>query len=155
MTRLTVYNHFPEDAELFAACQAHFFAMRPPPDLDAALALTEPVERLRRVIRAMYEWYRVAEGGLTPVLLDRGAVPALDRLLELTLDAQHAELAASLAAGFRSRGNRRDTLRALIRLALDFWTWRRLSHEGLNDRAAADLIAELIATHAATARRSR
>ena len=31
--RLTVYNHFPDDAQLFAACQAHFLAQHPPPDL--------------------------------------------------------------------------------------------------------------------------
>src|SRR3954469_20083307 len=29
--RLTVYNHFPEERELFAACSAHFMAEVPPP----------------------------------------------------------------------------------------------------------------------------
>jgi AcrR family transcriptional regulator len=143
--RLTVYNHFPDEGELFAACQAHFFARQPPPHLDGALALSEPSERLRAVLRAMYAWYRETERGFTPVLLDRGAVPALDQLLERTVDVQQAELASGLAAGFGARGRRGEHLRALVRLALDFWTWRRLKDEGLDDAAAADLIAELIA----------
>jgi hypothetical protein len=46
-------------------------------------------------------------------------------------------------------------LRALVRLALDFWTWRRLKDEGLDDAAAADLIAELIAALPAPPGRSR
>ena len=91
----------------------------------------------------MYAWYRRTEQGLIPVLLDRGTVPALDRLLERTLDTENAELAAGVAAGFRACGRRRDHLRAVIRLALDFWTWRRLKDEGLDDAAAADLITEI------------
>jgi AcrR family transcriptional regulator len=31
--RLTVYNHFPEEEELFAACQRHFLAQHPLPEL--------------------------------------------------------------------------------------------------------------------------
>src|SRR6266540_3827383 len=48
--RLTVYNHFPDEGELFAACQARFFATQPPPELEGALALREPGERLRAVL---------------------------------------------------------------------------------------------------------
>src|SRR5665809_62444 len=61
--RLTVYNHFPEEGELFAACQAHFFATHPPPDLGGALALSDAGERLRAVLGAMYAWYRRTEQG--------------------------------------------------------------------------------------------
>src|SRR6266545_4954515 len=149
--RLTVYNHFPDEGELFAACQARFFATQPPPELEGALALREPGERLRAVLGAMYRWYRKTEHGFTPVLLDRGTVPALDQLLERTVDAQQSELAASLAAGFGVRGSRGKRLRALIRLALEFWTWRRLKEEGLDDPEAAGVMTELIASLAAPA----
>jgi AcrR family transcriptional regulator len=30
--RVTVYNHFPDDASLFAACSAHWRALHPGPD---------------------------------------------------------------------------------------------------------------------------
>ena len=35
-------------------------------------------------------------------------------------------------------------LRLLIRVALDFWTWRRLDAEGLSDAAAAKMMGEAI-----------
>jgi hypothetical protein len=58
------------------------------------------------------------------------------------------ELADDLGAPFGVRGRRAERAGALIRLALDFWTWRRLSREGLDDEDAADLMAAAIATHA-------
>jgi hypothetical protein len=45
--------------------------------------------------------------------------------------------------GFRARGRRAERQRVVIRLALDFWTWRRLDREGLDDAAAAELMADL------------
>jgi hypothetical protein len=33
----------------------------------------------------------------------------------------------------------------MARLALDFWTWRRLASEGLDDEDAADLMAGAVA----------
>ena len=58
-----------------------------------------------------------------------------------TADQRLAELTEALASGLGSRGRRAQRQRALIRLALDFWTWRRLDREGLDDAAAADLMA--------------
>ena len=67
---------------------------------------------------------------------DRRAVPALDSLMQRTADARADQLADALVGSWARGGDRR----ALIRLALDFWTWRRLSSEGLDDDAAADLM---------------
>jgi hypothetical protein len=72
---------------------------------------------------------------------DRASVPELDQFMEQDIDRMQAELAAGLAAGFAARGRQAERLNALIRLALDFWTWRRLSREGLDDEAAAELMA--------------
>ena len=60
-------------------------------------------------------------------------------------DPQFAELAAALAAGFGARGRRAVRLKALAALALEFWTWRRLDREGLDDAAAADLMTDAVA----------
>jgi hypothetical protein len=76
---------------------------------------------------------------------DRAAVPELDRFLTENIDRMQAELAEELAGGFRARGRKAEQTRALIRLALDFWTWQRLSHEGLGDGAAAELMASSVA----------
>ncbi len=76
-------------------------------------------------------------------------VEALDRRLRETMDVALDGLADELAARFSPRGRPRKALRAAVALALDFWTWRRLSREGLGDRAAADLMTELVRSVAA------
>ncbi|MEA2410282.1 MAG: hypothetical protein QOC77_843 [Thermoleophilaceae bacterium] len=144
--RLTVYNHFPEDIDLFAACQAHWMGLHPLPDLSAALSLPDPRQRLKGCLRGFYGWYRETAAMAENVQRDRGAVAPLDALLTQTADARLAELAGALGAGFRLRGVRAERQRALIRLALDFWTWRRLDREGLDDDTAADLMTEAVAS---------
>jgi AcrR family transcriptional regulator len=143
--RPTVYNHFPEDIELFAACQAHWMELHPLPDLSAALSLPDPKRRVRGCVRSFYGWYRQTAPMAEKIQRDRGAVPPLDALMNRTADARLAELSGALCAGFRLRGARAERQRALIRLALDFWTWRRLEREGLDDDAAADLMTEALA----------
>ena len=81
---------------------------------------------------------------------DRASVPELDRFMEQGIDRMQAEIADGLAASFATRGRRAERLKALIRLALDFWTGRRLSREGLDDEAAAELMAAAIAAHSAS-----
>jgi AcrR family transcriptional regulator len=147
--RLTVYNHFPEDRELFGACQAHWMGLHPLPDLSAVLALPDPEERVRSALRSFYRWYRDTEPMAEKVQRDRGAVPALDALMRQTADARLAELTDALAGGLSSRGRRAERQRALVRLALDFWTWRRLDREGFDDDRAADLMTKAVAGVAA------
>jgi AcrR family transcriptional regulator len=142
--RVTVYNHFPEEGELFAACQGHFLARHPPPDFGSALALAEPRARVEAVLRALYDSYRARSPMTAKVLRDRDALPALDALMERTMDAQLADLAKALTSGFGAGGVRADRLRAVLALALDFWTWDRLTREGLDDAAGAELMVELV-----------
>jgi AcrR family transcriptional regulator len=146
--RLTVYKNFPHEYELYAACQRHFLTENPPPDPAAALALTEPTERLEAVLRRLYRWYRRTERMSTNVRRDRELIPALDSLMADTTDARAARLADALVAGFTGGGRPRRRLRAAVCLALDFWTWRRLAREGLTDEAAARLMAEAVRTAA-------
>jgi AcrR family transcriptional regulator len=146
VTRLTVYNHFPDEAALFGACQAQWMGLHPLPDFSAVLKLRDPVERVRGVLRGFYGWYAETAQMVENVQRDRNALPALDGLMERTADARLAQLAMDLSDGFRARDQRSVGTRTMIRLALDFWTWRRLQREGLDDRAAADLMTDAIAT---------
>ena len=122
VTRLTVYNNFPQERELFAACQGHWFERHPPPALD-------PVEGLEAALRSLYGWYRETARMAENVRRDRAHVPELDALMRETGDARMAELGRALGGG------------PLVALALDFWTWRRLAAEGLSDAEAASLMA--------------
>ena len=149
--RLTVYKNFPDDYDLFAACQGHFLAQNPPPDHGAAFAIADPGERMAAVLRELYAWYRRNERTSANVRRDRDSLPALDRLLAETGDARSAELATALAGTFDVRGKQRVRVRAAVALALDFWAWRRLAQEGLTDDAAARLMADAVRAAAATA----
>jgi AcrR family transcriptional regulator len=146
VTRLTVYNHFADLSELIPACAGHYEAQHPKPDLGDVLAQAEPGERVRGALAELYGWYRETETMYGKLFSDRASVPELDRFLEQNVDRMQAELADDLSAAFGFRGRRAERTRALIRLALDFWTWRRLAREGLDDPAAADLMAAAIAT---------
>lgn len=151
VTRLTVYNHFPGLGELLPACAAHYEALHPMPDFAAALAQEAPGERIRGVLARLYGWYRDTEPMLGKLFSDRASVPELDRFLAQNIDRLQAELADGLAAACAARGRRAVRLKALARLAVDFWTWRRLTREGLDDEAAAEVMASTLATE--TARR--
>lgn len=134
VSRLTVYNHFADLSELIPACSAHYMARHPFPDLNDALALEDPAARLRAVLTRLYAWYRETEAMFSKLYSDRASVPELDRHMAQEIDRLLAGLADTLATA-RPEG------RPLVRLALDFWTWRRLSTEGLDDDAAARLMA--------------
>jgi AcrR family transcriptional regulator len=145
VSRLTVYNHFPELGDLFPACAAHYATLHPLPDLEGALAAQDPTARVRNVLSRLYAWYRETEPMYGKLFSDRASVPELDRFMEQEIDQLQAGLADSLAAGFPARGRSAKRLQALLRLALDFWTWRRLTGEGLGDETAAELMAAAVA----------
>jgi AcrR family transcriptional regulator len=125
VTRLTVYNNFPEERELFAACQGHWMELHPPPRYD-------PAEGAEAVLRSLYGWYRETAPMAENVRRDRAAVPALDALMRDTADARMSALGKALGGG------------PLVAVALDFWTWRRLAAEGLDDGEGAALMARAI-----------
>ena len=138
--RATVYNHFPDESDLFAACGDYSLARNPPPDPSAAMTLDNPAERLQAALTALYAWYRKTAHGIENLQRDRLLVPALDAAMTIRMDQPIADLADSLAAGFAPVDGSGQGLRAVVALALDFWTWRRLASEGLSDDNAAALM---------------
>ena len=145
VTRLTVYNHFADLSELLPACAAHYERLHPTPDFATALAQSDPGARVRDALGRLYGWYRETEPMFGKLFSDRASVPELDRFLEQNIDRTLANLANDLTAGFAVSGRRADRLHALVRVALDFWTWRRLTREGLVDEDAADLMTAAVA----------
>lgn len=137
--RPTVYAHFPDLAALLPACTAHWLGENPLPDLGPVFAIESPVERLRAALALFYRWYRKTAVMQQRLLSERTPVSVLDKWLKQSMDPVFAEITAGLAAGFS-----RPEARVLVALALDFWTWRRLDREGLNDAAAAELMAEMV-----------
>jgi AcrR family transcriptional regulator len=141
VTRLTVYNHFPDLSDLLPACAAHYERLHPMPDFERALAEADPDARVEGVLVLLYAWYRETEPMFGKLFSDRASVPELDRFLGDNIDRVLAGLAESLTSGFAVRDGRADRLHALVRVSLDFWTWHRMAREGLADDEAADLMA--------------
>jgi AcrR family transcriptional regulator len=156
VSRLTVYKHFPDNAALYPACSAHYLEEHPLPDFEAALAPEDPVARVRSLLRAIYGgWYSESRSMMRNLQRDRRLDPALDAFMRGNSDAALAGLADALTAGFALKPTRAARVRSMARVALDFWTWERLAGDGMDDEAAADLMAEAIgalATAPATAR---
>jgi AcrR family transcriptional regulator len=138
--RLTVYNNFPNETELFAACGEHSMAKNPPPDPAAALAIDDPARRLHAVLGPLYLWYRHSARGFENLQRDRLVMPALDGVMRIQMDHSLSSLADALADGFAPKGRSAKGVRAAVALALDFWTWRRLAGEGISDEDAAALM---------------
>lgn len=140
--RLTVYNHFPDDGALIAACSAHWRAQHPAPDPAEWLACDDSSERLRLALARLYAWFRETEAMTGRVLRDAELVPALGAVLDAGLMAYLERVRETLVAPFRARGRRRARIEAAARAAVDFHLWRALSP--LGDDAAADLAAGLV-----------
>jgi AcrR family transcriptional regulator len=153
--RLTVYNSFPDEVDLFAACQAHYFAAHPPPDPTPAFAIEDPTERLHAVLSDLYPWYRKNQPMLGNSLRDRSLLPALDALLVATVDAPFTGLAEALAGAWARREPHKSHVRSLIGVVLDFRTWQRLAHDGLADPTSAALMARVVGCAGSSGTRAR
>src|SRR5260370_26579786 len=84
--RLTVYNNFPNETELFAACGEHSMAKNPPPDPSAALAVDDPARRLHAVLGPLYVWYRHSARGFENLQRDLLVMPALYGVMRIQMD---------------------------------------------------------------------
>jgi AcrR family transcriptional regulator len=145
VSRLTVYNHFPDLESLLPACSAHYATLHPLPDFGPPLALDDPTRRVEAVLALLYGWYRETEPVFGKAFSDRHAVPELDRFLTGNIDRVQSKLADDLSGASHPVRGPAAGHRALLRLAVDFWTWSRLSREGLDDQEAAELMADVVA----------
>jgi AcrR family transcriptional regulator len=156
VSRLTVYKHFPDNAALYPACSAHHLSEHPLPDFEAALSPEDPVERLNSLLLTVYrDWFRDQGRMWANVVRDRHLDPALDDFMRANSDVAFARLTDAATAGFELDGDQAGRVRSLIRVALDFWTWDRLTGEGMNDESAAALMTDSIAAVAGAPATSR
>jgi AcrR family transcriptional regulator len=151
--RMTVYNHFPDEASLFAACSAHWRALHPAPDLAAWRAVDEPGKRLRLGLRELYAWYRETEPMTANVLRDAQILPALRPVIEGGLLRYLDQARQVLTEPIGARGRRRERVAAAARATVDFHTWRALAP--LGDPDAAELAAGLVELAATTTQQRR
>jgi AcrR family transcriptional regulator len=142
--RSTVYRHFPDEAALFDACNAHWSAANPPPDLGAWLAIDGPDERLDVALRELFGFYRGTENMLENLFRDETTVPLVQERFTAFRE-YFAAARETLMTGRKLRGLARRQTRAALGHAIAFSTWKSLVREqGLSDEAAAALLRALV-----------
>jgi AcrR family transcriptional regulator len=143
--RLTVYNHFPELAQLLRACQANFLAGHPPPDISPdGAAVGNGLARLEAALARLYGWFRANQAMEQNIHRDRHLLPELDQLLRRTADTTWDRAAADYSALIARRPRDAAAVRSMIRVALDFRTWQLATQGGASDRQAARMLARAI-----------
>jgi AcrR family transcriptional regulator len=153
--RHTVYQHFPDDMTLFAACTSYGLSLDRPPEPDTLSHLADPQLRTKTALEQQYAYYRRNEALLanldrdTPLMQERlqhaglewSALPEVLR----AFSTQPARLNAGLAGGWNVPDARRHQFLAALGLALDFGTWRTLTgNQGLDDDQAVALMMEFV-----------
>lgn len=148
--RLTVYRHFPTERELLAACQEHFLAAHPVPDLAAWRAIADPVTRLRVALGELFARNDATEGMTVNVLRDSAVLPELAAQLEGLRNYERAAVAV-LAAGWPVPAGQARCFDALLGHTIAFETWRSLvRRQGLTNEDAVELLTRMICCVAPT-----
>jgi AcrR family transcriptional regulator len=118
--RHTLYAHFPDERSLFMACSGHVYERDPMPDAAPWRGISEPAERLSTGLRAIYDWFERNTGLLSNVMRDVEHHPTVQEIQKLrvmpVIKGWHEVLGDKLEA----------RQRAMLHLALSFYTWRSL-----------------------------
>jgi AcrR family transcriptional regulator len=137
--RHTLYAHFPDERSLYLACSGMAMERDPMPDAGSWRMIEDPSERLGAGLRAIYGWYE-RNASLAACVLRDAEHHALTR--EVTEMRFGPYLAAYREVLGTKLGARQ---RAMLQLALSFFTWRTLVREGgLQPNAAAAAMVQAI-----------
>ena len=137
--RHTFYAHFPEERDLFLACSGLAHERDPMPEATAWQATKDPRKRLHTGLRALYDWYKRNAGLLACVLRDGEHHQLTREIAALRFSGPMASYRQVLSEGLGAQQ------RAMLGLALSFFTWRTLTQEGkLKQDAAATAMTKAI-----------
>ena len=137
--RHTFYAHFPDERSLMLACSGLVLERDPLPDAEPWPKIEDPRERLRVGLGAIYAWYE-RNANLTACVLRDAEYHALTR--EIT-ELRHGKPMAAYREVLGADLNAKQ--RALLHLALSFFTWRTLARDsGLKPSAAVAVMVQAI-----------
>jgi len=138
--RLTVYRHFSDEAEMFAACSHLYLELNPPPDPAAWANELDPARRTRRGLEDLYAFFGRTEPMFAKTYLDVAEFAALKKIME-QFDAHLRTLADDLASAW-PRDKVASRRRTVLRHAVKFATWQSFQAEGVSDAQKVELMIE-------------
>jgi AcrR family transcriptional regulator len=122
--RHTVYAHFPDERSLHLACSGLALERDPLPEAESWHNIEDRHERLRVGLLAIYGWYGRNAELLACVLRDAEYHALTKEIGELRFGPYMAAYQEVLGAKLSMKQ------RAVLWLALSFFTWRTLVREG-------------------------
>jgi AcrR family transcriptional regulator len=137
--RHTLYAHFPDERSLLMACSGLALERDPPPDAAPWRSIEDQDRRLRTGLRAIYDWYEGNAVLMGCVLRDAEHHAVVREISQLRYGPILAAYHDVLGAGLNAKQ------RAMLGLALSFFTWRTLARDsGLKQAAAVAAMAQAI-----------
>jgi AcrR family transcriptional regulator len=140
--RHTLYAHFPDELSLNLACSSLAMEERDPlPSADPWRAIEDRRERLRAGHTAIYVWYERNAALAACVLRDVEYHAVTQKIVELRFGPSVASYQEVLG------GTLNPKARAMLLLALSYFTWRTLVRDaGLTTAEAAETMVQAIET---------
>lgn len=137
--RHTFYKHFPDERSMLMACSGHSLEQDPLPDAQLWRAISDPAERLRTGLSAIYGWYARNESLAACVLRDAEIYAPVREIMALRYGPSIGAWHGVLGEGLTQRQ------RALLAVALSYYTWRTLAREaGLSEADSVETMAGAI-----------
>jgi AcrR family transcriptional regulator len=137
--RNTLYAHFPDERSLLMACSGQAMERDPLPEARALRGLPDPESRLRAGLSALYGWYARNAALAGCVLRDAEVSPVVQEITMLRFGEPMAALESALAKSLSA------PQRALLKVALQFATWRSLAEDsGLKPPACVEAMVRAI-----------
>jgi AcrR family transcriptional regulator len=137
--RHTYYAHFPDERSLAMACSGLAIERDPVPDAAPWRRIADPAERLRVGLTALYDWHARNAQLNACVLRDLEHDALVREISELRYGPPMGTIFQALGAALDGRQ------RAVLQLAMSYYTWRTLTREGgLSQAAAVDAMVQAI-----------
>lgn len=122
--RHTVYAHFPDDRAMMMACSGLTMERDPLPDADEWKGIEDRRARLRTGLSALYGWYSRNAALAGCILRDAEHHSLTEEIVGLRMGPSFASYAEVLGAKLTKKQ------RAVLGLALSYFTWRSLAKDG-------------------------
>ncbi|MEP6752103.1 MAG: TetR/AcrR family transcriptional regulator [Candidatus Dormiibacterota bacterium] len=139
LPRQTVYRNFRTNLDLYRGCIAFGLETHPLPDSERWLSIADPSERLQVGLTELYQWFEATEPVMTNSVRDFGAVKESAQAMQ-PVGEIFGRMFGMLFEGLGGRD-----VAALLSLAMDFATWKKLHREhGMASGAIVGLWSDLI-----------